>query len=63
MMPQTGYQTIAKNILCNISRNKGNQRMKYGQVLEYNMRNIFHKKCYIKCVGKTIPRSFSKNQN
>ena len=29
------------HILTNISRSKGNQEMKFGQLIEYNMRNIF----------------------
>ena len=29
------------NILPNISRSKGNQAMKFGQLLGYNKRNIF----------------------
>ena len=28
-------------ILPNISRNKDNQAMKFGQFIEYNMKNIF----------------------
>ena len=33
--------------------------MKFGQLIEYNMRNIIGKS-YTKCGGKTIPRPFSK---
>ena len=47
-------------ILPNISRSKGNQTMKFGQLLEYNMRSTFVEKSYTKCGGETIPRSFSK---
>ena len=47
-------------MLPNISRNKGNQTMKFGQLLEYNMRNIFVEKSYTKCGGETVPRPFSK---
>ena len=43
-MSQTGKQTIAIHKLPNISRSKGNQTMKFGQLIEYNMRNIFFKK-------------------
>ena len=32
------------NILPNFSRNKGNQEMKFSQLLKYNVRNIFRKK-------------------
>ena len=41
MMSQPGLQTIVKHILPNISRSKGNQTMKFGHVIQYNMRNIF----------------------
>ena len=34
--------------------------MKFGQLLEYNMRNIFIEKSYTKCGGETIPRPFSQ---
>ena len=34
--------------------------MKLGQLIEYNMRNIFIEKSYIKCAGETIPRPPSK---
>ena len=34
--------------------------MKFGQLTEYNMRNIFLEKTYTKCDGETIPRLFSK---
>ena len=41
MTSQTGYQTTTIYILPNISRSKGNQKMRFGQVIEYNQRNIF----------------------
>ena len=44
MTSQGGKQTIAMHILVNISRSKGNQAMKLGQLIEYNMRNIFLEK-------------------
>ena len=47
-------------ILPNISRGKDKQAMKFGQLIEYNMRNIFVEKSYTKCAGETIPRPFSK---
>ena len=34
--------------------------MRFGQLLEYNMRNIFVEKSYTKCAGETIPRPLSK---
>ena len=35
--------------------------MKFGQLIEYNMRNIFVEKSYIKCAGESIPRPLYKN--
>ena len=37
--------------------------MKIGQVIEYNMRNVFLEKSYAKCGGENIPRLFFKKQN
>ena len=37
--------------------------MKLGQLIEYNMRNIFLEKSYTKCGGETSPRPFSKKLN
>ena len=34
--------------------------MKFGQLIEFNKRNIFLEKLYRKCGGETIPRPFSK---
>ena len=34
--------------------------MEFGHLIEYNMRNIFHEKSYIKNGRKTIPLTFSK---
>ena len=45
----------------NISTSKGNQAMKFGQLIEYNIRNIFFEKSYTKCAGETINRPLSKN--
>ena len=44
MTSQLGLQTITIHILPNISRNKDNQIMKLGQLIEYNMRNVFLQK-------------------
>ena len=60
MTSQPGLQTMAIHTLPNISRSKGNQTMKFGQLIEYNMRNIFVEKSYTKCVGETTPRPLSK---
>ena len=40
-MSQPRKQIIGIHILPNISASKGNQLMKFGQLIEYNMRNIF----------------------
>ena len=61
MTSQPGQQTNAMHILPNISRGKGNQTMKFGQLLQYNMRNIFVEKLYTTCGGEIIPRPFLKN--
>ena len=45
--------TIAIHILTDISRSKGNQAMKFGQLIEY-------KKSCTKCGGEPIPRPFYK---
>ena len=65
MTSHTGKQAIAINILPNISRTKGNQIMKFGQLIhggliEYNMRNVFLKKSYTRCGGETIHIPLSK---
>ena len=60
MMSQPGKQTIAIHFLAIISRSKANQTLKFGQLIEYNMRIIFLEKLFSKCYGETIPRSFSK---
>ena len=44
IMSQPGQQTILIHILTNISRSKGNQTMKFGQLIECNMKNIFLEK-------------------
>ena len=35
-------------MLFNISRKIGNQSIKFGQLIEYNKRNIFNEKSYLK---------------
>ena len=56
MTSQPGKQTITTHILPNISRSRGNGTMKFGQLIECNMRNIFLEKLYAKCGGETSPR-------
>ena len=47
---------------CPISREVKaiNQTMKFGQLIQNSMRNIFLENSYTKCGGETIPRHFSK---
>ena len=59
MKPQNWKQIITTHILSNISKSKGNQKMKFGQLIEYNMRNIFLEKSYTIFGAKTSPRPFS----
>ena len=55
---------LNKQMLCTyypISQEvKAIRQWNFGQLLEYNMRNIFVEKSYTKCGEETIPRSFSK---
>ena len=44
MTSQYDQRTIAIHILPNVFRRKDNQTMKFGQLIEYNKRNIFHQK-------------------
>ena len=44
----------------NISRSKGNQTMKFSQLIDNIMRIIFIGKCHKECGGETSPRLFSE---
>ena len=44
MTSKPSLQTIAIHILPNISQSKGNQTMKFGQLMEYKKINIFLQK-------------------
>ena len=44
MSSKSGKQIIIIHILLNISRSKDNQTMRFGQLIQYNIRNIFPKK-------------------
>ena len=43
-----------------VTRSKGNQKIKLGQLIVCNMRNIFIKKSCTKCGGETSPRPLSE---
>ena len=45
-------------MLSNISRSKGNRAIKFGQLTEYNMRNIFLEKSLTKCAGEASSRPY-----
>ena len=39
---------------------KGNHTIKSGQLIEYNMRNVFLEKLYTKCDGETSWNGYNK---
>ena len=55
MTSQPGFQTIAIHILPNILQSKGNQTMKFGQLIQYNKRNIFFKNFAENEAGRLVP--------
>ena len=63
MTSPPGKQAMATYILLNISRSSGNQTIKSGQLMKYNMRNIFLERSNTKCGGETTPIRFSKKSN
>ena len=60
MTSQLGKQTIGTHILRNILRSKSNEKMKFGQLIEGKMKNIFREKSYTKCNGELVPDPFLK---
>ena len=60
MTSKTGKQIIAVYILPNILLPKGNQTIKFGQLIEHYVRNIFLEKSCTKCGGETSLRSLFK---
>ena len=63
MTSQPWKQTIAIHMLSIIVRIEGNQTMKFGQLRQSNMSNIFIEKAYTKYGGKLFPDPFLKNRN
>ena len=49
MVSKPGKETIAIHILFNVSGTNKNQTMKLGQLIEFNMRNIFLEKSHKMC--------------
>ena len=58
MASQPGLQTILIHILLNILQSKGNQTMKFGQLVKYKKRNIFFQKLCRKGGKETSCRPF-----
>ena len=56
MTAQIGQQIITIHIVPNISRNKGNQAMKFGQLIKYSVKNIFLQKLCRKWGKETSSR-------
>ena len=50
-----GKQTVTLPILLNLSQSKGNQTLKFGQVMEYNKKNIFFLKIMQKMRLRLVP--------
>ena len=59
MTSQTWQQIITIHVLSNISGSKGNRTMRFGQLIEYNMRNIFLEKSYTKCGEEASSKALS----
>ena len=60
MTSQSAEQIITIHIFFNISRNKEYWTIKFGQLIENDIRNIFIEKSYTKWDGENSPRPFSK---
>ena len=56
MTSQPGEQTIY--IIPNISKSKGNQAIKFGQLIKYNTSNIFLEKSYKNYGGESSQTLF-----
>ena len=56
MASQPGLQTLVTHMLPNILQSKDNQTMKFGQLIEYNKRNIFVQILCIKWGRETSSR-------
>ena len=63
MTSQPRKQTIAIQILPKISKSKDNQVIKFGQLIEYNIRIIFLTNYTQNVEVKLFPDSIVKSQN
>ena len=62
MTSQTEQQIVLIYILLNISRSIDNQSLKYGQLIEHNMWNIFLAKSSANWTDEASPRLFIQNK-
>ena len=58
MTSQPRQPIVTIHIFSNISSSEGNQKMKLGQLREYNRGNLFLEKSYTKFCGDTSPDFF-----
>ena len=58
MASQTGKQIITIHILFNITKSKCNQTMKFGQLIEYNMKKVLLEQSSQNVAGKDSPWHF-----
>ena len=58
MISQPGEQLTPIQILHKISKYNSNQAMKFDQLIEYNIRNLFLEKLYTACGEKRFPEPF-----
>ena len=65
MTSQPGKQIISIHILSNIVQcpSKNNQAIKFGQLMQYNMWNIFLEKSFTECGGKSVTTPSSNKLN
>ena len=63
MPSQPVSQTIAMYILTNISRSKGNQKMKFGQLIEHTIGKCFSWKIIHKMWWRNYSQTLSKKSN
>ena len=56
MTSEPGQQTITIHILPNISRSKGNQTMKFGQLIKHNQIDFghLHEVCSFEDIGQSL---------
>ena len=62
MTSQTGKHIITTHY-CSISEEVKIETIKFGSLLQYNMRIIFLEKSFTKYGGMLVPGPFIKNQN